>query len=540
MEDNNNNLRLKISKALNGLNKSSRVFDEMINDYNTLYKKYLNIKKIPEQTQRLNSFQVNIKPEDGTIKPDQTELDKDYQILLEKLSNLKAENERKTEEINKNLSQILDLKNKLDIKDKKINGYSAENSALKQQNMALDKKNKELNETNNRNSKLIIELNKYNQKLEIDHRTLIDNSGRMHMEIDKLRAQLLELQEQIINKDNLYNQLMESTKKNQLALSKSLLQPNKNKLNINEINLEHEKNNIPDKLKYKIKLHYNPITSIHYNHFYSSCVTTGKDNMIHICNVNNTNENYDFSDFSDVVTDACFDINEELLFAGSYDKTAKLYSLKNKQLLNTFTGHTNNINCVKSFQNSQLGLTGSSDETIKEWDYNNNKMIREFNYNSECFSLDISDDDNFILSGHLDGCVKFWSTKDENEKIYDVHSDKVIDIKIIKKDLFLTIGKDMTIKLFDMRKEEPVYTIDKKIISDCCESSIALSPDENIFAVGANNGLIYAINLNNGTINFTINNNKGTGSVTALCWKDHKSQIYAGDSNGFLSIWGTD
>ena len=540
MEGNKDYLKLKISKALNSLNKSSQVFDEMINDYNTLYKQYINIKKIPEQTQRLNSIMVANKPEDGVIKPDQTELDKNYQILLEKLSNVKAENERKTEEINKNLSQILDLKNKLDIKDKKINGYSAENSALKQQNMALDKKNKELNETNNRNSKLIVELNKYNQKLEIDHKTLIDHSGRMHMEIDKLRAQLLELQEQIINKDNQYNQLLENTKRNQIAFSKSLIQPNKNKLNINEINIEHEKNNIPDKLKYKLKLHYNPITSIHYNTFYSSCATTGKDNMIHICNVNNSNDNYEFSDFSDVVTDACFAHNEELLFAGSYDKTAKLYSLKNKKLLNTFIGHTNNINCVKSFNNSQLGLTGSSDETIKEWDFNNNKMIREFNYNSECYSLDISEDDNFILSGHLDGCVKFWSTKDENEKIFDVHTDKVIDLKIIKKDLFLTIGKDMTIKLFDMRKEEPIYTIDKKIISEYCESSIALSPDESIFAVGANNGMIYAIDINNGTIISKINNNKGTGSVTALCWKAYKSQIYAGDSNGFLSIWGID
>ena len=92
MEGNKDNLKLKISKALNSLNKSSQVFDEMINDYNTLYKQYINIKKIPEQTQRLNSIMVANKPEDGVIKPDQTELDKNYQILLEKLSNVKAEN----------------------------------------------------------------------------------------------------------------------------------------------------------------------------------------------------------------------------------------------------------------------------------------------------------------------------------------------------------------------------------------------------------------------------------------------------------------
>ena len=262
--------------------------------------------------------------------------------------------------------------------------------------------------------------------------------------------------------------------------------------------------------------------------------------MIHICNVNNSNDNYEFSDFSDVVTDACFAHNEELLFAGSYDKTAKLYSLKNKKLLNTFIGHTNNINCVKSFNNSQLGLTGSSDKTIKEWDFNNKTLIKSFNNKSECYSLDISQDDKFILSGHLDGCIKLWSIKDKTEKMFDIHKDKVVDIKLINNDSFLSLGKDMKIKLFDIRKEKAIYTIDEKIITEDCESCIAVSPDKELFAVGTNKGMIYIVNLKDGTINSTINNNRGAGSVTALYWRENKPQIFAGDSNGFLSIWGTD
>lgn len=534
MEENKDNLKLKISKSLHNLNQSSQVFDDMINDYNTLYKKYLNVKKFSEQTQRINSFVAN-KNEDFP-KVDQ-ELEKNYNTLLEKYSKEKSENEKNIEKINQSLNQILDLKNKIDIKDKKINGYSAENSALKQQNMILDKKNKELNETNNRNNKFIFELNKYNQKLEIDHKTLIDSAGKMHMEIEKLRARLLELQEQIINKENSYNELIENSKKNQLSKSISPFSIN-NKLNVNVINEGHEKG-LPDKLKSKIKLHYNSMTSISFNKSFSSYLTTGKDNMVHMCKKNN--EIFEFCDFSSVVTEASFDNKDEFLLAGSYDKVANLYSLKNNKLINTFVGHTDIINCVKSFKTKQHGITGSSDKTIKEWDYNSTNMIREYDYDSDCYSLDISQDDNFILSGHSDGCVKFWSTKDKTEKIFDIQKEKVKDVKIIKSDLFLTLGREMKFKLFDMRKEDAIYSIGENITpEEFCESSIAISPDKKNFAIGTNKGMIYIYNLNDGKLISKINNNRGIGSVTALNWNANTSEIYAGDSNGFLSIWGID
>ena len=73
------------------------------------------------------------------------------------------------------------------------------------------------------------------------------------------------------------------------------------------------------KLKFKSKPHYDSITSINFNKSFSSYITTGKDNTIHIYDANDNNESYDFSDFSNVVIDACFDNKEEFIFAGSYE-----------------------------------------------------------------------------------------------------------------------------------------------------------------------------------------------------------------------------
>jgi ABC-type uncharacterized transport system fused permease/ATPase subunit len=95
-------LKLKISQTLNNLNQSSQVFVEMINDYNTLYKKYMNIQKIPEQNQRLYSFQI--KPEE-VIKTDQTELEKKYNLIEEQYLKKKKENEKNIEEIKKKMKK---------------------------------------------------------------------------------------------------------------------------------------------------------------------------------------------------------------------------------------------------------------------------------------------------------------------------------------------------------------------------------------------------------------------------------------------------
>lgn len=112
--------------------------------------------------------------------------------------------------------------------------------ALKTQNRALEKTNKELSEINKNNELYIFKYKKHSQKLQIDYGKLLDVSGKMHMEIDKLRSQLLELQEHSINKTNNFNEKREEIKED------------KNKNNINMI-INPEEIKVPNKLKYKKK-----------------------------------------------------------------------------------------------------------------------------------------------------------------------------------------------------------------------------------------------------------------------------------------------
>ena len=537
-------LKKKIAKSLENLNQSSQVFDDMINDYNTLYEKYISIQLMAEQNQRLSSIQLS-KVQENASKMDQAELEKAYNSLQEEILKLKNSKEEALVNLTKNLQNLMDLKSKLEQSNKKIISLSTENSALKQQNILLDKRNKELNTISQNQEKELLDLKKSKQRIETEHKKLLDNTGKMLMEIELLRNKVLELQENTINKMNNYNELMESAKQKQLAADmyfqekqEQFKETNKDSKNLNEMFGNSEEVKIPNKLKYKQKLHNKVITSINFNNFGSSFITTGADYIVRVFDAAKNIETNVFSGFSSSVTEACFDHTEQLLFAGSLDKTAKLWALKNNKLLNTFTGHIDYINCVKSLNAQQHGLTGSTDRTIREWDYNTKTMVRKFNCISACHSLAISQDDSYILSGHMDGTVKLWASNDKPEKVFDLHEDKVLQIKMIKNEQILTLGKDETIKLFDLRKEQPIYTINESKIPQYCESSIAVSPDKKYFAVGSTKGTIYIVNLNEGTVDSSINN-KGSAAINGLCWRPFNSQIYVGDSGGFLTIWGT-
>ena len=133
-------LKQKIASSLENLNKSTFVFDEMISDYNLLYQKYIDIQLVQEQNPRLNNMSISlVKNEINTKKLDKND-EEDYNFLKDKYFKLKETNEQNLQEIKNNLENIMKLKEKVEIQDKKIKGYQAENSALKSQNIQLDKK----------------------------------------------------------------------------------------------------------------------------------------------------------------------------------------------------------------------------------------------------------------------------------------------------------------------------------------------------------------------------------------------------------------
>ena len=527
---NHDKLKQKITSAVKDNNKVTFVYDSMIEDYNFLYKKYIDMQIAQEQKERLGSKTFTRK--ESILKMDNGE---DINFLNDKYLKLKETNEKNLQEIKNHLENIMKLQEKLDTKDKRIKGYQAENTALKSQNIQLTQKNKELNKINDDNEKKIAKLNKSCQRMEIDHKKLIDDSVQMHQIIEQLNNRILDLEKKCLknNIEIVSNDIREE-------INKSNNVPDiidKNEINFSKKNT---RNGLPTTLKYKQKVHFKNITSINFNNKGDKYITTSEDKSLILLETAKNTEIFKFDKFDSVISEACFDKSNQFIFIGSFDSTVKLINAQNSNLISNFSEHANGVNCVKCYNLKEKGISGSSDNTIKEWDFDTKKLLQELYYKNPCYALCISSNDNFVLSGHGDGVVNMWTGDNQKEaKLFKLHDDRIIDIKIINENSFVSLAKDKKIKLFDIRNEKEIYTINEEDkIKDISESNIAISPDKIHFAIGSKEGNVYIININKGEIENIINNNNGRGEVKSLSWNNLNNNMYIGDSNGFISIWG--
>ena len=125
-----------------------------------------------EQNQRINKMQL-MKAQENVSKMDQAELEQAYNSLQEEFLKVKNSKEETLVNLTKNLQTIMDLKAKLEQKEKKLMGLTTENASLKSQNVILDKRAKELNEISQKQEKELIEVRKEKQRIETGHLLII-------------------------------------------------------------------------------------------------------------------------------------------------------------------------------------------------------------------------------------------------------------------------------------------------------------------------------------------------------------------------------
>lgn len=529
----------QIIQKLKSNNQKVMLIDEIIQDYSKLYRKYISSRELAV-TSEIATRQISILEGDNVPADMKNEILK----LQNELAKTKSSNQETMVNLNKNLQKIIELTQNLDKVQQKAQTLEVENKRLLDDNKTKTKRINELESITKDFDGKIKELTQTNAKLTIENRKLNENIGNLIANNRLLTNKIRSMQDDQSSKMNEFNTMLQSAQEKMKAADLYFSQKSEqfqatNKDDMSSFKVDVEDVKVPKSLKLKFKPHNKGITSISFNSFGNNLITSGSDNFIKHWDTSKNSEIGVFSGFTSAVTEACYDHTEQLLFAGSMDKSAKLWSLKNNKLICTFTGHIDYVNCVSSYHSSLRGITGSSDRTIKEWDFQKQKLSRNLHCVSACHCACISLDDSMICSGHLDGSIRIWSSNDKPEKVVDLHDDQILHMELLKNEnQFLTISKDYTIKLFDLRKMEAVYTVTDKTLPQYCGSTISVSSDKKYFAVGSHKGYIYVCNMADGTVEDSIFN-KTMGSILSVAWKPFQSQLYVGDSTGYLTVWGT-
>ncbi|ETO09972.1 WD-40 repeat-containing protein [Reticulomyxa filosa] len=140
------------------------------------------------------------------------------------------------------------------------------------------------------------------------------------------------------------------------------------------------------------------------------------------------------------------------------------------KLLKTFTGNTRRVNSIdcSTFDDDPFICSGSGDNTVRVWDFNNNKQIQSFNGHSNsviCVKFSLYHYQNYsqnvICSSSNDNTIRFWDFKHNKQlRVFNGHTYGVCGIEFSSFNCgrYLCSGSsDKTIRLLDVETSKSLH-----------------------------------------------------------------------------------
>ena len=146
-------------------------------------------------------------------------------------------------------------------------------------------------------------------------------------------------------------------------------------------------------------------------------VTAGVDRYVKLWDsskASNVHSTSTLSSCNGAVTCIDVDHQENYIVASSYDHSSRIWSLRDHRLKHSLTGHTYKVMAARFIgEDSYKVATGSYDRTIKVWDLKEKLCAKVFHCHSSCTDL-VAIDSKSLCSGHLDKRIRFWDIRSSN------------------------------------------------------------------------------------------------------------------------------
>jgi glucose repression regulatory protein TUP1 len=155
------------------------------------------------------------------------------------------------------------------------------------------------------------------------------------------------------------------------------------------------------------------------------------------------------------IRSVCFSPDGKYLATGAEDKIIRVWDIAQQKIVNSFTGHDQDIYSLDYSRNGRLIASGSGDHTVRLWDLETGRQLSSFLIDDGVTTVAISPDNRLLAAGSLDKSVRVWdiqgNTIERLEGEYG-HKDSVYSVAFSPDAVGLVSGSlDKTIKMWDLR-----------------------------------------------------------------------------------------